>query len=169
MSAVTITTEFGVFSADTIKEAVKAVEKGEKLARQEAARVSELRDIARCRAEALGFRIVARKLRGEQPLRGWAYVPHQEGANQSVVRTTGQDYGDDVLNIDTAKGAGKMNVYRNSYQGYIEDTAGYAMAIVIRLESGKLDICAVGAYDGVAACVHLPGYTLDDFRFDPAA
>lgn len=167
--SVTITTDYGTFTGDTIADAQKAERKGRKAAEKERARIEELKALARTRAEAQAFRIVSRQLRGEECPRGWTFFPFGVNGPHSCERIAGADYCDDTLRIETIDGRGTMEVYRNTFLGHCDNGAGFTMAIILRNSDGSESVYAVGTNEGTASAELIPGYTRENFRLTKRA
>ena len=162
--SVSITTDNGTFTADTIREAQKAERKARKVAEKERDRTNALRAVARDRAQAEAFRVVRWKLGNEETPRGWRFFPYGITGMFSCNRIMGQDYADDTLKIETENGNGTMEVYRNTFAGHVENGAGFTIAIALKGSDGEERIFAVGTHEGVASCEFIPGFTRADFR-----
>ena len=161
---VTITTDYGTFEADTMKEAQALERKARKLAEKERQRIEGLREVARHNAKARGFNILAHKVKNNSFPSAWTYYPADAPGPHSVkVIGRKEEYDDDILEVETEHGRGRLPVYRNSYVGYVMNCAG-AMAIALRNSDGSDSVYSVGVHEGEAQAELLPCVTVDDFR-----
>lgn len=161
---VTLETQHGRFTAETVKDAEKLAKKAAREAEKRDAAISELRKVANVRADAQAFRILRMKASENGIPRGWAVrpvgMPH---GTTTVKRAAEEFFGDDVLVIETEDGRGEMNIYRNSFVGHIENGAGWTIAVVLRAD-GVDRVFAVGTHEGQAQGVNLKGMVeVEDF------
>lgn len=157
--SVTLKTEHGEFTAETVKECEKLARKAERDAAKADKAREERQGIARQRAQATGYRILAASLGGG--MSGcWSYVPLDELTTADAARL----HGIHELKIETEDGTGTLILPSLAYfAGLIQGASGYALAIHLAGEGTIAGVYAVGTHDGEAVTVDLPGVSPADF------
>lgn len=155
-----IETEYGIFEAETEKEALKALAKGKKAHAKALAERQERSKLACLRADAIGYRFLRKMLKGESFPRGWTLAA--PGGPYSAIRL---DNDGRTTIFDCENGKFSDRFYGYTVISGVTNGSGYAMAFFLRDNStGKIEAYALGAEGDVGAWVEVPGLTVEHFQ-----
>lgn len=162
-----IETELGRFEGDTEKEAKKALRKAQRERAKQDAIESELRKVARLRAESQAYHIYDEKTRvalGHQKRTslppGWVLYPV---TTEGYCVREGYDTNRHERYYDIETEDGRASVYPyDAITHFVMNGAGFCMAIAIANQD--VELFAVGVHEERAYWVPLYGVKREEFR-----
>jgi hypothetical protein len=162
---VKIETEHGTYTGETVKDAQRAMRKGEKAAEKERLARHERYQLAKLRADAEAYRMLCRKAgngftKWELARRGdkWCHVQ---------VSDADTSYPRDVVKFEIAEATDRCAVHNCGYSpkvlGVVTNAGGWSVGVFFQDSAGAVELYALGANADTLAFSLVPGVTMEDF------
>lgn len=149
---VTLKTEHGEFTAETVRKAERAAKVAERKAREQAEIDSVKRGRARIEAQAIAWRLAHPHIDDTAHKPDWVFVCRSDSYSGVLYKHDVIDGGCE-LSIDGAE----CGVYGQTFVGCIQSPCGTVRVIVTREGiSGNKSAWAVGLHEGQAALESIP-------------
>lgn len=163
----TIKTDYGEFTGETMKEAVKAQKRGEKEQAEKGKREQELRRIARLHAESEAYHVLRFATEGRLKDISWRFYPTDCDKHYGFHVTVEQTYSghhDTTVSVETENGKWTEQFFGYECLGAVMNGAGYYIVIFLR-GSTTNEIYAItpSVYEGQNYHVELPKLMPDWF------
>lgn len=159
---VSITSDLGVFSGETLAEAKKILRKAEK----DKKKADKEYDLAVLRSKAQAYEIAFSKLSGKVQPRGWTFFPRniiQEVC--SCKQRTDLESGRLVLDIEGKEGGFSFMVHKDSdFVGHIENGSGFCVALVFNFSGDSEEVSAIAVNGEHYYLSLVPGIKKEDFK-----
>jgi len=150
------------------KQARKEIAKALRQERKEAKRRSEAYALAMVKARSEAYRVLQRKVTGEEFPRAWVFHPAGHKWFTSLAKPVAPEFGtrtnDHVLTKED--GDAPLSHFGFDLVGAVCGGAGFCLVVFLRDRDGdrKTYCHAVGMHDGQVALAECPNVTPEDFR-----
>ena len=165
-----IENDLGRFEADTERGAKKLLAVAVKAAQAKHAVDSANNDLARLRAQAVGYRILSRKAFEGLACRGWAFRDRDDAYFKTPdVRSSYDGVISEDMTYETEHGKATISHYRAQVLGIVENGSGWTMATVLKAHDGdKVTVHAIGVAADQCILCDLPGIDVAFFTAEVA-
>lgn len=165
-----IENELGRFEADTERAAKALLRKAVKASQAKHAVDSENNDLARLRAQAVGYRILSRKANEGFACRGWSFHGRDDASFKApVMRSSYDGVISEDMTYETEHGKATISHYRQQVLGIIENGSGWTMATILKShDGGKVTVFAIGIAADQCILCDLPGIDMAFFTAEAA-
>jgi hypothetical protein len=158
----TLTTEHGTFTGESMREVQRAAAEAARDARKQALQTAADQKQAQLYAYEHGYRLLLRLVEGQGMPPGWRVISTND-RYASCQLVTGET-GNPMLRIQGEQGAGVWEISSSDRVAqYIENGAGFPLAIFLEVQ-GTISCHAVGCCGAQVAFARVPGITPELFQ-----